>query len=208
MNKKLDIVYKNIADLKSPEYNPRKATPKEEEQIRTSLKEYGFIDPVIVNVNPERKNIIVGGNRRIKVYEDMGGTEVPCIEVDIESEEREKELNLRLNKNTGSWDPDKFTANFSKDMMLKVGFAESELTMYLDEMEQKINSITNKDAAYPLVPKFSEKHDAIIIVSKSSIDTNYLEQVLGLEKHASYKNQRVGKTHIIDVEKFKEEWEK
>jgi hypothetical protein len=204
---KLKFIYRNIDELISPDYNPRKASAKEEEDIKTSIRKYGFIDPVIVNVHPDRKNIMVGGNRRVKVYKEMGGTEVPTVEVSIGDIEREKELNLRLNKNTGSWDESKYVGNFTKEMMLSVGFKESELSMYLSEFEQKIRSITNADAAYPLIPKFSEKYDAIIIVSKNEIDTHYVEQILGLDRMKSYKNQKVGKTHIIDVKHFKDQWE-
>lgn len=206
--KDLEVKYRKISELVSPDYNPRKASPKEEEDIKTSIREFGFLDPVIVNVHPERKNIMIGGNRRVKVYAEMGGKKVPCVEVSIGDIEREKELNLRLNKNTGSWDESKYKDNFSKELMMKVGFKESELKMYLSDFEEKINSITNADAAYPLIPKFSEKYDAIIIVSTNEIDTHYIEQALSLGKMKSYKNEKVGKTHVIDVKHFKEQWQK
>lgn len=50
-------------------------------------------------------------------------------------------------------------------------------------------------------------YDAVIIVSKNSIDTCFLETVLGIEKCQSYKNTRTGKAMIIDVDKFRKQWE-
>ena len=53
----------------------------------------------------------------------------------------------------------------------------------------------------------AEKYDAVIIVSKNSIDTAFLETVLGIEKCQSYKNSRTGKAMVIDVDKFRKQWE-
>ena len=55
----------------------------------------------------------------------------------------------------------------------------------------------------PIVPKFSEKYDAVIIISKNSIDTAFLETALKIGKEKSYKNSRTGKAMIIDVDHFK-----
>ena len=55
----------------------------------------------------------------------------------------------------------------------------------------------------PIVPKCSEKYDAVIIISRNSIDTAFLETALKIGKEKSYKNSRTGKAMIIDVEHFK-----
>jgi ParB-like chromosome segregation protein Spo0J len=61
MEEKLNIVYKKIDELRPSGYNPKKCSPKQETDIEQSIKKFGLIDPIIVNVNEERKNIIVGG---------------------------------------------------------------------------------------------------------------------------------------------------
>jgi DNA modification methylase len=114
-----------ISELKPAEYNPRQMTEKQAEELTKSLKEFGIVDPIIVNSNPERKNIIVGGHQRTNVAKQMGMTEVPVFYIDLD-EKKERELNLRLNKNLGEWDYD-MLANFEEDMLLDTGFDSEEL---------------------------------------------------------------------------------
>lgn len=206
MKNDLKIVYKDIQDLIPAEYNPRKISPKEYEDIKASIKRFGLVDPVIVNINKDRYNIIIGGHRRTEVAKDLGYTQMPCVEVDL-TLEKEKELNVRLNKNTGSFDENLLSLHFTKDFLKEIGFGESELKMFLTDFEKKFSQFDNSNCAYPLVPKFSEKYDAVIIVSKNEIDTTFLESALQIEKSQSYKNQRTGKAMIISVEHFKKVWE-
>lgn len=206
MKNELKIVYKDIQDLIPAEYNPRKISPKEYEDIKASIKRFGLVDPAIVNINKDRYNIIIGGHRRTEVAKDLGYTQMPCVEVDL-TLEKEKELNVRLNKNTGSFDENLLSLHFTKDFLKEIGFGESELKMFLTDFEKKFSQFDNSNCAYPLVPKFSEKYDAVIIVSKNEIDTTFLESALQIEKSQSYKNQRTGKAMIISVEHFKKVWE-
>lgn len=167
---KLQIVYKPIGSLIATEYNPKKCSPKDEEDITNSIKRFGLVDPIIVNTYPKRENIIVGGHQRTRIAKNLGYTEMPCVEVYLPLE-KEKELNIRLSKNTAPIDEAMLAANFSKEMLLEVGFREAQLKSFLSDFEKKFNEIDDSNCAYPLVPKFSEKYDALIIVSKNSIDT-------------------------------------
>lgn len=203
----LKIVYKEIGILKPAEYNPKKCSPKEEAAIEASIKKFGFVDPIIVNMFPGRENVIVGGHQRVKVAKKLGYDKVPCVEVYCEYPDQEMELNARLSKNTASIDAELLVKYFKKDMLLDVGFREEELKGFLSEFEEKFHKENNATCVYPLVPKFSEKYDAVIIVSKNSIDTAFLETALGIEKCQSYKNSRTGKAMVIDVDKFRKQWE-
>lgn len=92
----MKIVERNIADLKPAEYNPRKKSEHVLASIKESIKDYGWLAPVVVNKNPERIDIIVGGHRRLEAAIENGETSVPTIEVNLTLEE-EKRANLRLN---------------------------------------------------------------------------------------------------------------
>lgn len=122
----MEITLVKSTDLKPAEYNPRAMTEKEYEGLKTSLEKFGIVDAIIVNKNPDRFNIVVGGHQRLRVAIDLGYEEVPVHYVDLD-EEREKELNLRLNKNTGHWDYDALANYFDNGMLFDVGFSESEL---------------------------------------------------------------------------------
>lgn len=202
---KLKIVYRKVEDLIPAEYNPKKCSAKEFEDIKASIKRFGFVDPIIINMHKDRMNIVIGGHQRLKVAKEIGLDVVPCVEMDLPLD-KEKELNIRLSKNHASIDDELLTKYFQKDFLKDVGFVDSELKMFLSEFEKKFNQADNTNCAYPIVPKFSEKYDAVIIVSKNMIDTTFLETALEIQTSQSYKNQRTGKAMIISVEQFKKVW--
>lgn len=114
-----------IADLIPADYNPRQLTEKQFNDIKASISKFGFIDPVIVNQHPDRKNIIVGGHQRCRVAADLGYKEVPTVFVNLSLEE-EKELNVRHNKNTGDWDFDILANQFEMPDLINWGFEEAD----------------------------------------------------------------------------------
>lgn len=119
---------RKITDLVPAEYNPRQATRDQIDHVRKSLETFGFVDPVIVNTHPDRKNIIVGGHLRLKVWAEMGHDDVPTVEVSLPLE-KERELNIRLNRNTGEWDWDKLANEFEIAELVGWGFEESEFKL-------------------------------------------------------------------------------
>jgi site-specific DNA-methyltransferase (adenine-specific) len=122
------------ADLVPASYNPRKISKKEREELTKSIEQFGRVEPVIVNTG-SRANHVIGGHQRIKIYADLGITE---IEAKLPSREltevEEKELNLRLNKNQGTWD-EELLKGFDIDMLLGVGFEDYELQSIFDDIE-------------------------------------------------------------------------
>lgn len=128
----LKIILRNIDDLISAEYNPRKLSDDQFEQIKSSIQRFGLVDPIIINMHPDRTNIIVGGHQRVKVARALGLTEIPCVEVNLTTE-RERELNIRLNKATGDWDWDLLKEHFSEEELSGYGFSTDELNFTFDE---------------------------------------------------------------------------
>jgi len=122
----MKIVKRKIKELIGAEYNPRKLTKVQEQDLKDSLTRFGLVDPVLVNINPERKNIIIGGHQRIRVWESIGNSEVDCIELDL-TLDRERELNVRLNKNTGGWDDELLKDYFEFEELIEWGFTAGEL---------------------------------------------------------------------------------
>ena len=94
-----------VEKLKPAKYNPRKDLKPGDpayEKIKRSLKEFGYVDPVIWN---EVTGNIVGGHQRYKVLVAEGATEIDCVVVHIENPQEEKALNIALNKAVGEWEP-------------------------------------------------------------------------------------------------------
>ena len=122
----MKIVKRKIKELIGAEYNPRKLTKVQEQDLKDSLIRFGLVDPVLVNINPERKNIIIGGHQRIRVWESIGNIDIDCIELDL-TLDRERELNVRLNKNTGGWDDELLKDYFEFEELIEWGFTAGEL---------------------------------------------------------------------------------
>ena len=122
----MKIRNRKIKDLIRAEYNPRELTKEQETQLKDSLLRFGIVDPVIVNIHPDRKDIIVGGHQRTKVWESLGNDNIDTVEVNL-TLEKEKELNVRLNKNTGQFDMDMLQEHFETDELIEWGFDENEV---------------------------------------------------------------------------------
>jgi DNA modification methylase len=125
-NQKINIVEVPINELQASEYNPRKHSKEQSDQLKESIKRFGLVDPIICNNAPERKNIIIGGHFRAEVAKELGMTSVPVVYIQISDLEKEKELNLRLNKNTGEFDLD-LLAEFDEAFLSDIGFNSQDL---------------------------------------------------------------------------------
>ena len=117
------------------EYNPRQLNKDQYTQLKDSIERFGLVDPLIVNKNEDRKNILVGGHQRLRIAREMGMVDIPCVEVDLKLDQ-EKELNIRLNKNVGEWDYDSLANYFDVGELMDWGFSDNELQFYEDEPEQ------------------------------------------------------------------------
>ena len=122
----MKIINRKISELIFAEYNPRKLTTEEHKQLTDSLQRFGVVDPVIVNKNKERKDIIIGGHQRARIWQELGHKNIPTVELDL-TYDKERELNVRLNKNTGSWDMDMMANHFDIEELKDWGFKAEEL---------------------------------------------------------------------------------
>jgi len=133
VNQEMQIIIRKISDLIRAEYNPRELTKEQQNQLTDSLKRFGLVDPIIVNTHKDRKNILVGGHQRMKVWESMGNETIPTVEVNLNLE-KEKELNIRLNKNTGQFDMELIQEHFETDDLIEWGFNAEELEFFVPEV--------------------------------------------------------------------------
>ncbi|MFZ2152272.1 MAG: ParB N-terminal domain-containing protein [Minisyncoccia bacterium] len=123
-----DIIWKNekrkVKDLSPAEYNPRKITEVERQDLMKSISEFGAVVPVVINLD----NKMIGGHQRLSIYADLQMDEidvqVPSRQLNLEEEMR---LNLRLNKNVAGWDWALLDKNFEDDFLKGVGFTDEEL---------------------------------------------------------------------------------
>jgi ParB-like chromosome segregation protein Spo0J len=72
------LTTRKVSDLTKNGYNPRKMSEGEKRDLKNSIKEFGTVVPVILNIG-SRENIIIGGEQRIKIYADLDIEHVECM---------------------------------------------------------------------------------------------------------------------------------
>ena len=129
-------VQTNVNVLLESLYNPREITEHDFNALKDSIREFGFVEPIVAN----KAKQIIGGHMRWQAAKDIGMETVPVIYVDLPPE-KEKILNLALNRITGRWNQKKLealikelTATSLKDLHLS-GFEQWELDLYTPPLE-------------------------------------------------------------------------
>ncbi len=74
--------------------NARTHSPEQLAKLRSSLREFGFINPVII----DRDYSIIAGHGRVLAAKEEGISEVPCVFVDYLTEAQKKAYILADNR--------------------------------------------------------------------------------------------------------------
>ena len=89
----MNIIEKNIKDIKPYENNPRN-NEGAVEKVAESIKEFGFQQPIVV----DKDNVVIVGHTRLKAAERIGLDKVPVVVADELTEEQAKAYRLADNK--------------------------------------------------------------------------------------------------------------
>ena len=98
--KELKVEYVPTDTLTEYENNAKIHTAEQVEQIKKSIQEFGFNDPIAV----WKENVIIEGHGRLQAAKELGIEEVPVIRLDDLTDEQRKAYTLVHNKltmNTG-----------------------------------------------------------------------------------------------------------
>src|SRR5258706_10128929 len=71
----LKVSYKDPAELRRRDRNPRTHTPNQTKQIAASIKEFGFINPVLI----DGSNGIIAGHGRVEAAKLLGMGDIPTV---------------------------------------------------------------------------------------------------------------------------------
>ena len=119
--------------------NARTHSAEQIMKLRSSLREFGFINPVII----DREYNVIAGHGRILAAKEEGITEVPCVFVDYLTEAQKKAYILADNRMAmdAGWDEELLRIEIEslKDMDFNVGltgFSEDELAELYGEDKQ------------------------------------------------------------------------
>ena len=200
---------RKITELKPALYNPRKITEKQLTELKASIMNFGFVEPVIINMNKERKNVVISGHQRLKIAKELKLKVVPCVELDLDTD-KERELNVRMNKAGGEFDFDLLEEFYSKDELIEFGFDEVSFSDEVKEnktktFEDEFNEYNDGNCEKPIVPDFFEKHECFIIPVNNEIDEKFIRDVFDIDKNfisnSGDKKERL--TNVISVERVR-----
>ena len=116
--------------------NARTHSPEQIAKLRSSLREFGFINPVLV----DKDYNVIAGHGRIAAAKEEGLTKIPCVFVEHLSDAQQKAYILADNRMAmdAGWDNDllrvELEALQGEDFdVLLTGFDETELSKLFDE---------------------------------------------------------------------------
>ena len=195
------IISKNIDQLIEAEYNPRQLTKDQYQNIKDSIQRFGIVDPIIINKNKDRKNIIIGGHQRVKIAKRLKMKKIPCLEIDL-SYEKERELNIRLNRNTGEFDFDMLADYFEIEDLMNWGFSEKDLKIfnsgneevYSGKIKAPIYEVKNKKPSISEIVNNKKTKKLINKIENSSVS----EEEKDFLKNASMRHMVFNYSKIAD----------
>lgn len=174
----------SVEKLKPYKNNARTHSAKQIQQIAGSIKQFGFMNPVLV----DGKNRIMAGHGRVEAAKKLGMKEVPVISSDHLSEDQIRAFILADNKiaaNAG-WDKDLLSVELTHlsnidlgfDMEI-IGFDTTEIDLIIDAIPQKdedskddIPAISDDPAITQLVDIW-ELGDHLLICGDATKRTTY-----------------------------------
>lgn len=180
----MDLETIPITSIIPAEYNPRKISDTEYEKLANSINEFGFVDPIIINLN---NNHIIGGHQRYTVLLDqyiqkgenselnlirLGdiGWIFPETELTIHDEDYEKALNIALNQISGEWDLDKLEEIFTE---LTINGFDTELTGFnsldLEDLDIHLETIETPQETEITEDEYEPEEDIEVTVKQGDL---------------------------------------
>lgn len=132
----LKIEYLKKEDLKPYANNAKIHTGEQIEQIKKSIKEFGFNDPIAIWHDNE---IIEGHGRLVAVMEMDDIEEVPVIRLDDLSDEQRKAYTLVHNKLTMNTDFDIGILDIELDDIIDIDMEQFGFDLQIEDIHQNIN---------------------------------------------------------------------
>lgn len=130
-----------IKELKEYARNVKLHPREQIEEIKASIQEYGFDDPIAIDEN----NVIIEGHGRVMAVRELGYEEVPCIRLSHLTEVQKEKYRIAHNKLTmnSGMDVEMLSEIIhelqeSGESLSGLGFTEDELDLLIDEAIESI----------------------------------------------------------------------
>ena len=191
---KMNIIEKNLKDIKPYEKNPRK-NDNAVEYVANSIKEFGFQQPIVI----DKDGVIVAGHTRYKASKKLGLEKVPCIIADDLSDEQIKAYRLADNKvgESAKWDEGLLGAELSEILNINMELFDFDLTIDEEEDEEPEVEFTRE---------LGEENNYIVLMFDNTVDWLQAQTLFDLKPVKALDSkkgfERIGLGRVIDGTMF------
>lgn len=201
-NLKIEIV--DINSIKPYEKNAKRHPKKQIEQIKESIKQFGFNDPVAIDDN----NVIIEGHGRYEALKQLEYKQIPCIRLLHLTDEQKKAYILvhnKLNMSTGFDDELLFDElNDILDIdMTDFGFDIDKIDLFKENERHKTNDAYNLDLI-----DFENSTNDFWQMPVINNDNFIPDDIIGFNYAKSSKDKNVGIHFYLDDYQFERIWNK
>ena len=200
----MEIVYKDINELKPYKNNAKKHPQNQIDKIKKSIEEFGFNDPIGIDEN----NMIIEGHGRYEALKQMGLKQVPCIELNNMTEEQKKAYILvhnKLNMDTG------FDNSILNDELLSIDtidMSEFDLDIKLDDLFKENERHRTNDAYNLDLIDLDNSTNDFWQMPVINNDNFIPDDIIGFNYAKSSKQHNVGIHFYLDDYQFERIWNK
>lgn len=200
----MEIIYKNIDEIKTYGKNPRK-NDKAVKYVAESIEQFGFKVPIVIDKN----NIVICGHTRLKASKQLGINKIPCIIADDLTDDQIKAFRLADNKvsEQSEWDFDLLNGELSDLIDFDMGAFGFDVSIDIqEEAEESENERLRTDDAYNLQEFDNERTEGFYQMPIiEGID--YLpNDLIGFNYMLSSKEYEKGIHFFIDDYQFERIW--
>lgn len=195
----LAITYEPTGRLCEYARNAKIHTAEQVEQIKESIRQFGFNDPIGVWTNAEGKSEVVEGHGRLIAARELGMEAVPVVHLDSLTDEQRRaytHVHNQLTMNTGN-DEDALTLDLDElgDVFDFENLGFEQLDGLAEDIEEEIKG------RIPFAVPVDIRRDYIVLRFENREDFLYASQRLRIEDCdilATGKARSVGTGRVID----------
>ena len=186
----MNIIEKNLKDIKPYEKNPRK-NDNAVEYVANSIKEFGFKVPIVI----DKDGVIVAGHTRYKASKKLGLEKVPCIIADDLTDEQIKAYRLADNKvgESAKWDEGLLGTELSEILNINMELFDFDLTIDEEEDEEPEIEFTRE---------LGEENNYIVLMFDNTVDWLQAQTLFDLKPVKALDSkkgfERIGLGRVID----------
>lgn len=149
----MQVEYIKLESIKPYKNNSKKHPQEQIEQIKKSIKDLGFNDPIGIDEN----NTIIEGHGRFIALQQLGYKEAPCIRITGLTEQQKKAYILVHNKLTMNTGFDMETLEKEIEQIKSIDLGVYDFEVYKPEEIQEIQTEGNDSEIFTIVLNLNEE---------------------------------------------------